>query len=184
MSKLIFNYGVVNSRKSAELLLTIHRNCEIASRSALILQSDINSRDGGFIKSRALKYEVEAVLVNKNTSIKTLYKGEELIFIDEIQFFAKQQIDELVELMLENKVLIFAYGLMSNFKGELFDTISYMLPYVTKIVEIPTVCEECGDAKATMNILVDKSQDTSGEIIVGNHFKGVCLKCWTDKNNN
>ena len=89
----------------------------------------------------------------------------------------------MIQIIRDSKTLVFGYGLMSNFKGELFDTISYMLPFVTKIVEIPTVCEMCGDAKATMNVLVDgsKNKDNSG-IIIGNHFKGVCLKCFLDYN--
>lgn len=182
MSKFIFNYGVVNSRKSSELLLTIHRNVEIANKSACILQSDVNTRDGGRIKSRALTYEVDAKLISKDTNLKDVYKGEELIFIDEIQFFTTEHIDQLIDIMMNNDVIIFAYGLMSNFKGKLFETVAYMLPFITKIVEIPTVCEVCGDAKATMNLLVADKQGDSDGIIVGNHFKGVCVKCWYENN--
>ena len=70
---------------------------------------------------------------------------------------------------------------VDDIKEAFLTGVSYMLPFVTKIVEIPTVCEVCGDAKATMNILVDESQNKDGgEIIIGNHFKGVCLKCFLE----
>ena len=111
---------------------------------------------------------------------KAIYRVYGLL-IDEIQFITKKQVDDLVKIIRDSKTLVFGYGLMSNFMGELFETVSYMLPFVTKIVEIPTVCEVCGDAKATMNILVDESQNKNGgEIIIGNHFKGVCLKCFLE----
>ena len=177
MSKIILNYGVVGSRKSGELLLTLHRNREMAGKSVLVLQSHINSRDGGYIKSRALKFEERAEVVFEQTDIRELYKGQDLIMVDEIQFFSKEHIDQLIEVCLENNVLIFCYGLMSDFRGRLFSTIQYLLPYCTKIVEIPTVCEECGKSKATMNKMVGKVEDKDG-ISVGNHYLGVCLECF------
>lgn len=180
MSKIIFNFGVVNSRKSAELILTIHRNREIAGKSVLVLQSSVNSRDGGYITSRALKYKEKAEIVSEQTNIKDLYNGEQMIMVDEIQFFTKEHIDQLVDISLEHEVLVFCYGLMSDFRGKLFDTIQYLLPFCTKIVEIPTVCEECGKRKATMNKMIGNVADNNG-ISVGNHFKGVCLNCF--KNN-
>lgn len=177
MSKIIFNYSVVGARKSGELLLTLHRNREIAGKSVLVLQSHINSRDGGFIKSRALKFEEKAIVVDEETDIRELYKGQDLIMIDEIQFFSVNHINQLVEIAIKNNVLIFCYGLMSDFRGRLFTTIQHLLPFCTKIVEIPTVCEECGKAKATMNKMVGEIEDIDG-ISVGNHYKGVCLRCW------
>lgn len=181
MSKIILNYGVVNSRKSAELILTIHRNREIAGKSVLVLQSSVNSRDGGYITSRALKYKEKAEVVFEQTNIKDLYKGEQMIMVDEIQFFTKEHIDQLIDISLEHNVLIFCYGLMSDFRGKLFTTIQYLLPFCTKIVEIPTVCEECGKRKATMNKMLGEKEDKDG-ISVGNHFAGVCLKCFKNKN--
>lgn len=180
MGKFNFYYSVVGARKSAELILTAHRN-KMAGKSVAVFQPTINTRDGGEIKSRALKNGWDAILLSKDFDIYSYWERfkPNLILIDEIQFIDKKQVMQLVKIIANSKTLVFGYGLMSNFKGELFDTIAYMLPYVTKIVEIPTVCESCGDAKATMNILVDTSQnkDDSG-IIIGNHFKGVCLGCF------
>lgn len=180
MGKFVFYYAVVGARKSAELILTAHRN-RLAGKNVAIFQPAINTRDGTKIKSRALKEEIDALLLTKDFDIYEwwLKNKPNLILIDEVQFITRKQIDELVKIIKESKTLIFGYGLMSNFMGELFDTVSYMLPFVTKIVEIPTVCEVCGEAKATMNILVDNSQKNgSSDIIIGNHFKGVCLKCF------
>lgn len=180
MGKFVFYYAVVGARKSAELILTAHRN-RLAGKNVAIFQPAINTRDGAKIKSRALKEEIDALLLTKDFDIYEwwLKNKPNLILIDEVQFITRKQIDELVKIIKESKTLIFGYGLMSNFMGELFDTVSYMLPFVTKIVEIPTVCEVCGEAKATMNILVDNSQKNDGSgIIIGNHFKGVCLKCF------
>lgn len=177
MSSFNYYYGGVGSRKSAELILSYHRNKIIAGKSCLVLQSSINTRDGGKIRSRALKDTIPAIVVEKDMDIKRLYKGEDIIFIDELQFFEKHHIDELVDLMLKNEIIIFAYGLLSDFRAKLFDTIAYSIPYFTKIIEIKTVCECCGSRKATMNMMVGNHKSENG-ISVGNHFKSVCLRCY------
>ena len=180
MGKFIFYYSVVGARKSAELILTAHRN-NMAGKKVAVFQPETNTRDGGVIKSRALKESCKAIILTKDFDLYKwwLEHKPNLILIDEVQFITKSQVDELVKIIKDSKTLVFAYGLMSNFKGQLFETVGYMLPFVTKIVEIPTVCEMCGDAKATMNLLIDNSKNVDGgEIIIGNHFKGVCLKCF------
>lgn len=180
MGKFVFYYSVVGARKSAELILTAHRNM-MAGKKVAIFQPEANTRDGGKIQSRALKESMEALVLTKDFKLYDwwLENKPNLILIDEVQFLSKAHIDDLIKIIKDSKTLVFAYGLMSNFMGELFETVTYMLPFVTKIVEIPTVCEVCGDAKATMNILIDESQNKDGgEIIIGNHFKGVCLKCF------
>ncbi len=179
MSKINLYFGVVNSRKSSELILTLHRNREIAGKSVLVLQSSINSRDGGFITSRALKYKEKAEVVFEQTNIKDLYNGEHMIMIDEIQFFTKEHVDQLIDISLNNEVLIFCYGLMSDFRANLFPTVSYLLPYCTKIKEIETVCEICGERKATMNKMIGEFEDCNG-ISVGNHYVGCCLNCYKE----
>lgn len=184
MGKFIFYYSVVGARKSAELILTAHRNT-MAGKKVAVFQPETNTRDGGQIKSRALKEGFDAIVLEKSFNIYEwwLENKPNLILIDEVQFISKENVNHLLRIIKESKTLVFGYGLLSNFKGELFETIAYMLPYITKIVEIPTVCEVCGDAKATMNLLVDKSQNKNGgEIIIGNHFKGVCLKCFMSAN--
>ncbi|MGL6185483.1 MAG: thymidine kinase [Clostridium chrysemydis] len=179
MGKINFYYGVVNSRKSSELLLSYHKN-KMAGKSILLLQSHVNSRDGGYIVSRALKEKEKAEIVYERTDIRDLYTGQKLIMIDEIQFFSKKHIDQLVKIAVMNDVLIFCYGLMSDFRANLFPTVAYMLPYCTKIKEIETVCEICGERKATMNKMIGKVDDKNG-ISVGNHFRGTCLKCYNKK---
>lgn len=179
MGKINLYTGVVNSRKSSELILTLHRNREIAGKKVLVLQSHINSRDGGYIRSRALKYEEKADIVYDTTDIRDLYNNHDLIMIDEIQFFTKEHINQLVDISLKYNVLIFCYGLMSDFRANLFPTIAYLLPYCTKIKEIETVCEVCGKRKATMNKMVGCVEDNDG-ISVGDHYLGVCLKCYKE----
>lgn len=182
MGKFTFYYSVVGARKSAELILTAHRNT-MAGKKVAVFQPAQNTRDGGQIRSRALKETFDAIVLNKDFDVYEWWKEHRpnLILIDEVQFISKEHINQIVKIIKDSKTLVFAYGLLSNFKGELFETVAYMLPFVTKIVEIPTVCEVCGDAKATMNILVDQSQNKDGgEIIIGNHFKGVCLKCFME----
>lgn len=185
MGKINLYYGVVNSRKSSELLLSAHRNKQVGKK-IMILQSDINTRDGGFVKSRALKEPMEAIVISKDYSVLQAWKDNgksDLIFIDEIQFFSEKSIEDIIFLanLPTKNILIFCYGLMSDFKGNIFPTINYLLPFCTKIKEIETVCAVCHEKKATMNLMVGEHSDDNG-ISVGNHFEGVCTSCWLSKN--
>ena len=80
--------------------------------------------------------------------------------------------------MIDTDMNIFLYGLMSNFRGELFPTVAYMLPYITTLNEIKTVCGHCGKRKATMNVMIGDVEADKDGISIGNHFNGVCAVCF------
>ena len=80
MAKLYFKYGVVNSSKSANALMTIH-NYEEQGMSVYTMKSSIDTRDYGVIKSRAIgsKKEVDMLygryLKNTKKSILILKRA-------------------------------------------------------------------------------------------------------------
>lgn len=177
--KINFYYGVVGSRKSSELLLTAHRNKSVGKKVG-VFQPAKNSRDGHVVSSRAMEYKIPAVVVDENFNIYdySIKNNLDLILVDEFQFLSKEHCDQLVRLMIDTETNIFLYGLLSNFRGELFPTVAYMMPYMTTFNEIKTVCGCCGKRKATMNVMVgDKEADKDG-ISIGNHFNGVCAVCF------
>ena len=183
--KINFYYGVVGSRKSSELLLTAHRNKSVGKKIE-VFQPYKNNRDGNKISSRAMEYTIDAVVVKDDFDF---YKyctehGFDLILIDEFQFLSKNHCDQLVQLMIDTDINIFLYGLMSNFRGELFPTVAYMLPFMSTLNEIKTVCGHCGKRKATMNVMIGDVQADEDGISIGNHFNGVCTVCFKELTKN
>lgn len=177
--KINFYYGVVGSRKSSELLLTAHRNKSVGKKVE-VFQPAKNNRDGNLVSSRAMEYTIPAVVVDENFNIYNYCKESkpDLILIDEFQFLSKNHCDELVKLMIDTDINIFLYGLLSNFRGELFPTVAYMMPYMTTFNEIKTVCGNCGKRKATMNVMIGNVEADKDGISIGNHFNGVCSICF------
>lgn len=177
--KINFYYGVVGSRKSSELLLTAHRNKSVGKKVE-VFQPYKNDRDGNVVSSRAMEYTIEAVVVTEDFNFYDYCVANQfdLILIDEFQFLSKHHCDQLVRLMIDTDINIFLYGLMSNFRGELFPTVAYMLPYMTTLNEIKTVCGHCGKRKATMNVMIGEQEADNDGISIGNHFNGVCAVCY------
>ena len=112
MGKFVFYYSVVGARKSAELILTAHRNM-MAGKKVAVFQPATNTRDGGKIKSRALKEGMDAIILSKDFNLYNwwLENKPNLILIDEIQFITKTQVDDLVKIIRNSKTCfrIWAY---------------------------------------------------------------------------
>ena len=97
MGTITFNYGVMNSSKTANLLMTYYSYKYTQSdKKIYLLKPRLDTRDGEYIiKSRtgiSAKCEyVEDYLETKEPC--------DYIFIDEAQFLTKEQVDELVSVV-------------------------------------------------------------------------------------
>ena len=104
--KLIFRYGCMNSGKSLQLLATAH-NFQEHGIQFIIFKSAIDTRDGGnVIHSRAMD-DRECVSIETDDDIYKIISGyidQELILgrkcldwilVDECQFLAPKQVDQL-----------------------------------------------------------------------------------------
>lgn len=102
----------------------------------------------------------------------------DVVIVDECQFCTKTQIEQLRE--ITNQVPVLCYGLMTNFKGELFEGSKRLVEIADSLAEIKSVCE-CG-RKATMNAkFVNGMIVTEGkEVDLGadEKYKGLCYPCF------
>ncbi|MFK8030123.1 MAG: thymidine kinase [Gammaproteobacteria bacterium] len=155
MAKMYFYYSAMNAGKSTALLQSSH-NYRERGMNTLILTPKINNRDGdGVIKSR-IGLEAEAIslapeddvlaIVRKHTLINPIH----CVLVDEAQFLSKQQVYQLGDVCDRLNIPVLAYGLRTDFQGELFDGSKYLLAWADNLNEIKTVCH-CGK-KATMVI--------------------------------
>jgi thymidine kinase len=75
------------------------------------------------------------------------------VLVDEAQFMSKAQVWQITEIVDRLKIPVLAYGLRTDFRGELFEGSQYLLAWADSITEIKTICHS--GKKATMVVRVD-----------------------------
>lgn len=184
MSKLYFKYGAMGSSKTANLLITKF-NYEEKGKSVLLIKPGTDDRDGvSTVKSR-VGLEAEAMVLGAEDSVVQRFAEQiekvDVVLVDEAQFLTESQIDELHEIVIDYKIPVICYGLLTDFTTHLFSGSKRLVEIAESIQEIKTVCE-CG-RKATVNARMDKNGKilTTGEQIAigGNElYKSMCYTCW------
>jgi len=179
MASLYFRYSSMNSGKSLDLL-KVAFNYEEREQKILLLTSSLDDRYGtNKVKSR-IGIERDAYGVSKEENILELfnYKEYDCVLVDEVQFFSKEQIFQLSDIVDTYNIPVICYGLRSDFKQEPFEGSKYLMTIADKIEELKTICF-CGK-KATVNArVVDNKIVYDGEQVKigGNEsYVSVCRK--------
>jgi thymidine kinase len=75
------------------------------------------------------------------------------VLVDEAQFLSKAQVWQITDVVDVLGIPVLAYGLRTDFRGELFEGSQYLLAWADNLVEIKTICHT--GRKATMVVRVD-----------------------------
>ncbi|MEG1008439.1 MAG: thymidine kinase [Clostridia bacterium] len=183
MGKLIFKYGAMGSAKTANLLMTAY-NFEEKNKIVQLLKPRIDTRDGSYISSR-IGIQRECTTFPTNVLISDIYNiHAEILFVDECQFLTSSQVEDLADLADSKNLLIFCYGLRTDFMSNLFEGSKRLFELADKIEEVKSICE-CGK-KASINSRIDEKGNIifNGEqILVGGNdsYKPLCRECWYKK---
>jgi thymidine kinase len=104
------------------------------------------------------------------------------ILIDEAQFLTRAQVMQLCDLSDRTGIPVMAFGLRSDFRGELFPGSAALLALADRIEELKTICW-CGK-KATMNArIVDGKVTLEGpQVLIGGNesYTALCRKHWKE----
>lgn len=187
MSKIIYNFGTMNASKSAQLLMTAH-NYEEKGEMPILIKPGIDDRyeDSLQIYSR-VGISAYADIIEKEDVIdwNTLNDAWECnerpraILVDEAQFISKESILSITKFARDMNINVFAYGLLKDFRNELFESSKIWLQEADNFVEIKTSCHFC-DRKATINArFIDNKIVTDGPtILIGaeESYISVCRK--------
>ena len=96
MAKLNFKYATMNSGKTLDLIRTAH-NYEENGFKVVVLKPLIDTKGENCITSRVGVSRKVDLLIGKDDKIVEILKGKlndiNCIFIDEVQFLSKRQID-------------------------------------------------------------------------------------------
>ena len=159
MAKLYFNYSSMNAGKSTALLQANHNYLERGMKTKMFTFSGDNryeeNRDITFIgiSAEALPFSKDTDLFLSLTEDKD-QREIKCVLIDEAQFLTKEQVAQLGRIVDELDTAVLAFGIRTDFQGELFEGSKYLLAWADNLKEIKTVCW-CG-RKATMVVRLDK----------------------------
>lgn len=179
MAKLYFRYGAMGSSKSANALM-VKYNYEERHQRVLLLKPRIDARDGDKIVRSRSGLESSCEYFDLLFGSQFSAKDYDCLIVDEAQFLSKLEVEELVRLVDEEDLPVLAYGLRSDFRGELFEGSKWLLAWSDSIEEVKTICW-CG-RKATFNARIyDGKIVKDGEQIelgANERYVGLCRSHW------
>ena len=190
MAKLYFNYSSMNAGKSTMLLQANHNYIERGMKPR-IYTSDLDNRFGeGEIVSRIGLKAKSNIFTSKTDIYKDVLNIHnnaivDCVLIDEAQFLTQNQVIQLGKVVDELDIPVLAFGIRTDFQGNLFEGSKYLLAWADNLKEIKTVCH-CG-RKATMVLRLNAkgevvSDGTQIEIGGEEKYVSVCRKHFIEKN--
>jgi thymidine kinase len=188
MGVLRFSFGTMGSGKST-LALQIHHNLTHGGLNGALCS--MLDRGGAQVSSR-LGVSADAVVIDPSVDLRDVAanNGKPLDYMvcDEAQFYTPEQIEQLAEIVDTMRLDVFAFGLLTDFRGKLFPGTARLLELAdqAEVIQCEARCW-CGD-RATHNArIVDGEQVYEGELMVVDDpsrapdvsYELRCRKHWT-----
>ena len=136
------------------LALQIHHNLAVRDRQGLLLTK--LDRDGTQVTSR-LGVSAPAVEVSPDIDLFELAQSRmplDFVVCDEVQFYSIAQCDQLARVADDLDVDVYAFGLITDFKGLLFEGTKRMLEVANERVEMQVEARCWCGSRATHNARV------------------------------
>lgn len=188
MAKLYFSYAAMNAGKSTLLLQASYNYRERGMRTLLFTSAFYAQAGVGRITSR----------LGVAADAETFAEGDDLfdrirehaqsgridcIFVDEAQFLNEDQVWQLARVADRLDVPVMAFGLRTDFQGNLFPGSKALLAIADTLREIRTICH-CG-RKATMVV----RQDQYGRVLLAGDqvsieksvYVSLCRQHWEEE---
>jgi thymidine kinase len=170
MAELRFYFGTMGSGKST-LALQIHHNLTNSGQNGLLLtqldraSSSVSSRLG--VAEPAIEVEPELDLFGLAEEVIAEHGTLEYVVCDEAQFYRPAQVDQLAEVVDLLDADVYAFGLLTDFRGRLFEGTGRFLELADVRQELQVEARCWCTRRATHNArLVDGKQVYEGEVVV------------------
>lgn len=188
-SRLYFKYGTMGSSKSAQALMAKF-NYEQKGMVVMLVKPSLDNRGDGdgqpMVRSR-IGLSSPCRIIRPEDSFVELFdkfkaeNGCDCVIVDEAQFCTTKQVDELK--LLTKQVPVLCYGLLNNFRCQLFEGSKRLVELSDSLQEIKSVCR-CG-RKSTVNarFINGKCVDDGPVVFIGGDesYENMCYWCWQDE---
>ncbi len=159
MAKLYFYYSAMNAGKTTTLLQSAYNYHERGMRT-LVLTPQLDTRAGEGVVASRIGLRAAARRFAQGDDLMALVRADiaahgtlHCVLVDEAQFLSRAQAWQLTDIVDVLGIPVLAYGLRTDFRGELFEGSQYLLAWADDLVEIKTICHS--GRKATMVVRVD-----------------------------
>ena len=159
MAKLYFYYSAMNAGKTTTLLQSAYNYAERGMRT-LILAPQLDTRVSEGIVASRIGLRAHARRFAREDDLLAIARADiaangnlGCVLVDEAQFLSKAQAWQLGDIVDALGLPVLAYGLRTDFRGELFEGSQYLLAWADNLIEIKTICHS--GKKATMVVRVD-----------------------------
>jgi thymidine kinase len=188
MAKLYFHYATMNAGKSTMLLQASYNYRESGMHTLLLVAGHYRNADGGYINSR-IGLEAGADMFRDGDDLFELvaehhrHRTIHCLFVDEAQFLEGAQVWQLARVVDRLGIPVMAYGLRTDFQGNLFSGSQALLAIADELREVRTICR-CG-RKATMVVRLgpDGKVAKQGEqVAIGKDvYRSLCRRHWEEE---
>jgi thymidine kinase len=118
------------------------------------------------------------MVVSDSKTLLEIWKGEQVVGIDEVQFFDKGITEAVVELARRG-VRVICAGLDMDFSGKPFGSMPELLAHAEYVTKVHAICVSCGSLAQFSHRLVEEK----GQVLLGekNHYEPLCRKFFNEK---
>lgn len=183
--------GPMSCGKTEELIRRLRR-AEIAQQRVILFKPKIDTRNPeNHIYSRSgLGFEAVTIASPKEIlkyldQVDASGNGKiiQVIGIDEAHFCDKDELSQVIKILLRSGKKIIVSGLDQDFLGEPFDTIATLMALADKVLKLSAICLKCGgDATMSQKLINGQpARRNSARIECGGDEKyiAVCRDCHT-----
>ncbi|MGY5764679.1 thymidine kinase [Brachybacterium sp. DNPG3] len=157
MAKLHFKYGAMNSGKSDTLIKTAY-NYDERGLATITVKPALDTKGEDWVVARGGARRKVDVLAGAEEDLRARILAEadalgraplHCVLVDESQFLAATQIDDLLLVAKLEDISVICYGLRTDFRTRVFPGAQRLLELADNIEKLPTMCR-CG-AQAEFN---------------------------------
>lgn len=183
--KLTVICGPMYAEKT-ETVLRFVRRAFHADLGVQIFSSSVDTRHEGKLVSHAgtnlkeLKVPFVVSVVSPGDKFSTRVRNNvSVVVIDEVQFFDLSAVKEILTLVQDRNVSVFASGLDRDYLGNPFGIVPLLLAHADEVQKLTAICANCKNSNATMTHRFAENQDL---ILIGGKeaYQPLCRDCWLE----
>lgn len=193
MAKLYFRYGAMNSGKSTALLQAAY-NYEERGQRVLLAKPGLDAKGDRDVVSRLGVIRPVHFLIGADADVLELFFAQRramlqatgspvaCLLIDEAQFLAPSQVNDLLRIAVVQDVPVLAYGIRTDFRTEAFPGSARLLEVAHSLEELKTICR-CGrkalfNARKIGDTYVFDGQQVAIDTLNDVTYESLCAACY------